>query len=792
MFARLLGLKELGRVSHLEVYLRHRWPAIVALVLIVAAIGVAAAVYRRELGVSRRRRILLGALRAALYAIIIILIFEPVLGIERAVAVKKSVLVLLDVSESMGTKDERKSREELGEAALALGHISFEKPNAAIPQGALPEVAAATRLDLARSVLDHPELDAFDRIAREHKLRILTFGERVAAIGRDEETLAGSLGRLEAAAKATRLGSAIEETVARYGGQAIAAVVVLTDGASNEGLEPEEAARRLAERGIPLFPVAIGLPHQPDVRIQGVVAQEAVFPGDRVPVRVQVDALGFAGHTAVVTVTLAGDEVARKPVRLKEGSQFVQLEFTAPESGSARLEVSIAPLPGEATEENNTNPEPLSLRVIADKINVLYIEGKPRWEYRYLRAVLLRDPRLDVKFLMTQGDRDLARASDLYLADFPEAIGDIFPFDLVILGDVPASEFSRAQLSLMEELVRKHGGSLLLLAGRRHAPMTYMNTPIADLLPVRLRPEGVERISDVAHPVLTDRGRLSAVMTLEADAGKNAALWALVRPLYTIPALAGPKPAAETLAILPGAARGGEPYPLIAWQRYGTGKSLFVGTDQLWRLRFKRGDQYHARFWGQAIQFLTLARKLGENRQIRLETDRKSCRSGDRIQIYANVLNDAFEPHKAPSYTVYVDLVEPPGDSIPVRLQPIQGAPGLYHGFFTPTKEGQYRLRTAAAGREKSNEVVVQVTAIPLEQLERSMQEATLRKMAELSGGRYFTIRELPSLPDAIAPERATAVERRDKELWDLPLVFLVLLGVASTEWFLRRRYDLI
>jgi len=127
-----------------------------------------------------------------------------------------------------------------------------------------------------------------------------------------------------------------------------------------------------------------------------------------------------------------------------------------------------------------------------------------------------------------------------------------------------------------------------------------------------------------------------------------------------------------------------------------------------------------------------------------------------------------------------------------VRLRPIQGAPGLFQGFFTPTAEGRYRLRTDSAHREKSNALEVQVTAVPLEQLERSMQEAALKKMAELSGGRYFTLRDLPSLPDAIAPERGTAVERRDKELWDLPLVFLVLLGIACTEWFLRRRYDLI
>jgi hypothetical protein len=800
MLARLLGLKELGRVSHLELYLRHRWPVLVALVLIVAAIGVAGMIYRRELGVSKRRRTVMGVLRALLYAVIILLIFEPVLGIERAVALKRSLLVLVDTSESMGTQDQRKGRKELEESALALGLASWDKPSVPIERGALAEVSSASRLELARSLLDHPELDMFDRLARQHKLRLLSFGRKVEAIGGDAESRTEALAALTATAEATRLGGAIEEAVARYGGQDTAGVVLLTDGASNEGLEPEEAARRLGERGIPLFPVGIGLPHQPDVRIRGVVAQEAVFPGDRVPVRVQLDSVGFAGQMGTVTVKLDGTEVARKPVRIEEGGQFVELSFPAPggeeQEGLQRpayeLEVDMAPLPGEATDANNSNPEPLSLRVVREPIKVLYIEGKPRWEYRYLRAVLLRDPRLDVQFLMTRGDRDLARASDRYLADFPEAIGEVFPFDLVILGDVPAREFSRTQLAVMEELIRKHGGSLLMLAGPNHAPMSYAGTPIADILPVRTRPAGTESVSDVAHPILSDAGHASPVMTLESGEEANAALWALVRPLYEVPALDGPKPGAEVLAVLPGVGQMGQPYPLIAWQRYRTGKSLFVGTDQLWRLRFKRGDTYHARFWGQVIQFLTLSRKLGEDRQIRLETDQKSCRTGERIQIYANVLDDAFQPYEGPGYTVHIDQVEPPGSAQRVRLEPVKGAPGLYQGFFTPTEEGRYRVRTDYAEREKSNAVELQVVAVPLEQLERSMQEAALRKMAELSGGHYFRIHEVPSLPEAIAPDRSTAVERRDKELFDLPLVFIVLLGVAGTEWFLRRRYDLI
>ena len=794
MIGRILGLDKLGRVTDLSLYFRHPWPLLVAVGLIGVAAVATGVLYRRERGLSRGQRVLLGVFRVVLYGILILLLFEPVLTVERSVELRKSVLVLVDSSESMGIHDERKSRAELEEAALALGLQPFDRTSFALSAEAKNTIRKATRLGLAKALLDHPELDAFDRLAREHRLRLFRFGSGLEPLGQERDAALGSTADLEATDKATHVGAAISEAVGRYGGgESVAAVILLTDGASNGGLEPLEVARRLKKQGIPLFPIGLGLPRQPDVRIQTIVAQENVFAGDRLPVRVELESLGFPGRTVDLVATLSGREVARRAVRLRDGGQFAELTVAPEVAGqSLRLQVSIDPLPGETAVANNTAGQPLE--VIDDKIHVLYVEGRPRWEYRYLRAVLLRDHRLDVKFLMTQGDRDLARASDRYLATFPETTGEVFPFDLVILGDVPASYFSARQLARMEELVRQHGGSLLMLAGARHAPASYVGTAIKDVLPVRLRPEAAERVGDLVHPVVTEAGQKSAVVSLERDADRNAALWSLVRPLYQLARLDGTKPAATVLASLSGTPwRGDEPYPLIAWHRYGTGKCLFVATDQLWRLRFKRGDKYHARFWGQTIQFLTLGRLLGENKQIRLEIDRKDdYRTGERVHVYANVLQESYEPLTAAGYTVRVDLLGDNPISKDLRLQPVDGSPGLYQGFFPVTEKGRYRLRTHSGDTQRANVVQFDVVEVPLEELEGSMQEQTLRKMAHFSGGRYVPIRELPNLPGAISTERDIAPDRRDKELWDLPLIFIVLLACAALEWALRRRYDLI
>ena len=790
-FTQLLGLEEVGPVTYFEWFLRHPWPRIIVLVCIIAAAAFAARLYWRERGISRRRRIVLGALRAVLYTILILLLFEPVFGIEMSVKLRQSLLILLDTSESMAIPDARKKERELEEAALAMGRLSFEKGAPPMDAKARTEASAARRIDLAKGILNNPHLDLFKKLDQNYKLRYFSFASDIVPASGEGDEVAASLRGVAADGKSTRLGAAIDEAVARYGGQPIAGVLVLTDGASNEGIEPLEVARKMKDRGIPIFPVGIGVPDPPDVKLEGLVVQEIVFAKDRVPVRFRIASKGFAGRHVDVVVTVNGKEIARKDVVLTGEPQFEEFNFLPEEGQTAlKLEVAATPLPGEVVADNNRLSQ--NIRVIDEKIKVLYVEGKPRWEYRYLRAVLLRDHRLDVKFLMTQGDRDLPKASDRYIERFPEIAGEAFIWDLVILGDVPSSYFTPAQLSRIEQLVRERGGSLLVLPGHQNPLTTFLGSPIEGILPVRLQPEGWEAVEETVYPTPTSKGDEMTVVTLEVPEERNAARWAHVRPLYHVPAIAGAKPAATVLATLSDAPRRREPYPLICWQRYGRGKSMFVGSDQLWRLRFKLGDKHHARFWGQVIQFLTLSRLLGENKRIQIETPRHSYRTGERVPIYANVLSEAFDPVSLANYSVYIERPEGKAETTQVKLEPLKDVPGFYQGFFTPEMEGRYVLRTGPAEREFSNSVELQVATTPLEQLEPAMQEEALRKLAELSGGSYLTISQLPKLADMLQQEAQTTTIRREKELWDLPFIFIIVLLCAATEWFFRRRYDLI
>ncbi len=792
-FTNLLGLEEVGPVTYFQWFLRHPWPGFVVLLCIGAAVAFAARLYWRERGISLGRRIFLGALRAILYTLLILLLFEPVFAIEMSVKLRQSLLIVLDTSESMNIPDARKKERELEEAAMAMGKLPFDKSATQVMDARTrTEAAAVRRIDLAKGLLDNPNLDLFKKLGADYKLRYFAFADAVVPASGEGDELAASLRRIGATGKTTRLGAAIDDVVGRYSGQPIAGVVVLTDGASNEGLEPLEVARKMKDRAIPIFPVGIGIPDPPDVRLEGLVVQDTVFAKDRVPLRFRITSKGFTNRKVDIVVTVNGKEIPpRREVTLTGEPQFEEMSFLPEEGQTAlKLEVAATPLPGEVVADNNRLAQ--NIRVIDEKIKVLYVEGKPRWEYRYLRAVLLRDHRLDVKFLMTQGDRDLPKASDRYLERFPEIAGEAFIWDLVILGDVPASYFTPAQISRIEQLVRERGGSLLVLPGLQNPLTTYLGSPIEGILPVRLQPENWQDIEETVHPVPTTKGDEMTVVTLEVPEEKNAARWARVRPIYRVPAVAGAKPAATVLATLSDFPRRSEPYPLICWQRYGRGKAMFVGTDQLWRLRFKVGDKHHARYWGQVIQFLTLSRLLGENKRIQIETGRRSFRTGERVPIYANVLSEAFEPVSLASYSIYVERPEGKAETTQVKLEPVKDVPGFYQGFFTPEMEGRYVLRTGPAESEFSNTIELQVATTPLEQLEPAMQEETLRKLAELSGGQYLAIRDLPSLADTLKPEGQTTVVRREKELWDLPAIFVLVLLCAATEWFFRRRYDLI
>ena len=347
------------------------------------------------------------------------------------------------------------------------------------------------------------------------------------------------------------LASAIQVAAASIPPSFVPRIVLLSDGRDTSSRQVEAAISDLGRRGIAVYPVPMGITNPDDVSIRNVIMQEVAFSGDKVPVRVQIRSKGYEKRSADLTVRLNGRSVVQQSVSLKGGLQFEEVFFNVDvhDKGVAQVEISISPFADEATAENNRVQR--SVRITNEKINVLCMEGTPRWEYRYLMAMLKRDPRINATFIATRSQPEIAQNSSEYIARFPETREEAFKYDLVILGDVDAAFFSADAFLRLEELVRDRGGSLLMLCGSRFAPTSYAGTPVDRMLPVRFDPDGAwQEVDDSVYPVLTSEGKSSLVMTLETDSEKNDLVWSRVAPLDRVPPLLAPRPGATVLAEL--------------------------------------------------------------------------------------------------------------------------------------------------------------------------------------------------------------------------------------------------
>ena len=769
------------------------------LVAIFAAIVVLSLyLYRRPWGLPLWLRGILVVSRVLVFALLVATLMEPTAVRTEEHTRERSLPVLLDVSESMSMKDQRKLPEEIVEAAAALGmaplddEINADQAVMELDAGQRQKITASSRLDLAKAVLVDSARPIFESLGENLDLSYHSFGQSSRLISDDTVVDAEDLTVLEAKDPGTSIASSLE-AVANSGGIPPAGIVLLSDGIDSATSQRSEAVLRdLGAREIPVYTVPLGLPDPDDVSINNIVMQEVAFSGDRVPVRVHLQSEGYEQRTARLSVLLNDRRVSSRVVRFEGGLQFEEVDFRVDiyEKGAAQIDVVIEPFDDEVSITNNRIAR--SIRVVNEKVNVLYIEGNARWEFRYLRAILKRDPRINATFIASNVGPEVARNSPEHIERFPSKREEAFMYDLVILGDVDAAFFSDEELGLLEELIRDRGASLLMLCGPMHSPGSYQGTPVQTMLPVRFDPdEKWAEVSESVYPVLTHEGRSSLVMTLENEDDLNDRIWSRMAPMDQLPPLLSAKPGATVLAVLSDSTERDQSYPLVAWQRYGTGKCMSIGSDRLWRLRYKTGDKYHWRVWSQCIQFMTLSRLMGEHKRIRLETDRSSYFVGSQGRLYAHVLDDDFEPVIQSGFDVVVSGLDGAATSQQIKLQPDRSQPGLYEGYFTPPRPGRYRMEANENDRKVSSITEFQVSDIRQELTETDMRLENLQRIADLTGGATLGIRELPKLASLVNGEPLTTTVRSERPLWDHWLVILLLAGLLGAEWILRRRHDL-
>ncbi len=773
-------------------------PAVAMLAIFIGIVALSIYLYRRPWGLQPGLRAVLGVARLLVLALVVATLFEPTAGIRKTYTQQRSLPVLVDVSESMSMKDQRKRPEDLVDAAVALNLLPSSTETEAEQEVLKLDtkqrlaIGAASRLDLAASLLSHSARPVLESIGEDVDVSYHAFGKKTRMISDDSILTTKNLSAMKAGEPETSIAESLE-AVAKAGGVPPAGIVLVSDGIDNASSRRfESVLQDLGARGIPVYTVPIGLAAPDDVSIRNIVIQEVAYSGDKVPVRVQIQSKGYEKRTARLSVLLNDRRVSSRIVRFDGGLQFEEVDFRVDvhEKGAAQIDVIIEPFDDEVSTANNQVAR--SIRVVNEKVNVLYIEGNARWEFRYLRAILKRDPRINATFIASNVGPEVARNSPEHIERFPNNRKDAFQYDLVILGDVNASFFKDGEFGLLEELIRDRGASLLMLCGPMYSPGSYAGTRVQAMLPVRFDGEaGWEKIAESVYPVLTPEGRSSLVMTLENEVELNDRIWSRMAPMDQLPPLLSAKAGATVLAVLSDSTARDQGYPLVAWQRYGTGKCMSIASDRLWRLRYKTGDKYHWRVWSQCIQFMTLSRLMGEHKRIRLETDRSVYPVDGQCRLYAHVLDDSFEPVVQPVFEVYVTSIDGGQTKELVSLRPDKSQPGLYEGYFAPPAAGGYRLEANENDQRISSSTEFQVTEVNRELADTNVDLANLERIANLTGGERLSIQDISKLASLVNTEPMTTEVRSERSLWDNGWVLLLLLGLVGIEWIQRRRHDL-
>lgn len=748
--------------------------------------------------ISRPRKYLLTAFRLLFFALVLGLLMRPILALTVEGSIRRSLVLLFDQSSSMNIKDPRLDANDQKRAALARNLLEPSKGlGQSLGAGQSREVEQSARLELVRAVLKNPRLNLLPALEKNFDLDPFSFGQGVAQLPHPETKTNATrqiadytwIDGLAAASPLTPIGDSLREVINRKRGQPLAGVVLVTDGANNSGSQPREAAALLRAEGVPLYVYGVGITSPRDIIVANIFAPDVTFVKDDVAVTVRVRSQGLSGQSARVKLQLNGTVVAEREILFgADGEQVVPLNFTPQTQGQFELTASVEPRDDETVKENNSATH--QLRVVDSRIRVLIADQSPRWEFRYLQAMLMRDRRVDLKCFLVESDPAVARGTNSpYVDQFPARQEEIAKYDLVIFGDIDPRKLTPGQMETVSYFVSELGGSFVLLAGKKFAPHAYRRTVLDRMLPVEFDGVAVTASEPVADkPVrleLTAAGQASLMMRLSDRPEESAAIWKQLPPVYWVAKVSRPKPAAEVLMIDPDPGKESRfgKMPVIALQQYGQGQVMYIGTDNLWRWRKNVGDLYHSAIWGQIAQRLAMLHVLGGSKRTRLSTDRKSYVTGERVQVFARLQTAGAEPLQEPSVKGVYGL-RGGGKSTEVVLRAAPDHPGLYRGEFLAGLAGQYQFFME---QDLDTPLDFSVTEPKFEYGETAMNESLLRDIATTTGGAFFREEDLFKLPETIAAKTERVKSPLEVELWSSPLYFILMLLVLASEWVLRK-----
>jgi uncharacterized membrane protein len=738
------------------------WPAWLLLVLIGAAAAALALLIQRRMRdaipeLQSWRAWLVWGIQSALLALILSLLWQPAIVVAELSSQQNIIAVVVDDSQSMSIADsDGKTREAAALSALESGVLAG--------------------------------------LQKRFQTRIYRAGSKLLRV--DEPS---AIAPVE---PSTRLSESLKQLATETADLPVGAVVLLSDGSENtagtggSGISLD-ALQALRNRRLPVHTVGFGKEKSAhDIEIEDVSVAPNAIANSRMSAVFNLTQRGYASAKAKLSVHDGNKSLAEREITLAPDGriQAEQVFFSIGAAGARSLTFSIEPLSGEENLANNALARPIF--VTDAKRRILYIEGEPRWEYKFIRRAEDNDPTVQLVSMLRTSENKIYRqgiSDPGELADgFPVRPEDLFGYSGIIIGSVAADYFAPLQQELLREYVDRRGGGILFLGGRSSlSDGGWAASSLNQLLPTFL-PAGNHNFHRNAATVeLTPEGMDSPITQLLDEPEKNAVRWKRLTYLADYEDAGAPKPGATVLADLHAGRR---KLPLLITQNYGHGRTAIMATGGTWRWQMSEalGDPSHDLFWQQLLRWL-VAETPGS---VVASMPERMLMDEGHVQLSAQVHDKQFQ--QAPNAHVAAHIVGPDGVNALVDLAPSQNTPGIYQTEWTAEKPGSYLAEvTAESANHPPQELGGDVVTFQrqdgvAENFHTEQNRALLEQLASGTGGRYWKPSELKNLPRDISYSEAGISVRSTKELWDMPIVFLLLLGLPLAEWLLRRKWGVI
>lgn len=588
----------------------------------------------------------------------------------------------------------------------------------------------------------------------------------------------------------TNISQALEATAHKH--KNLLAAVLISDGIWNRGKPPTDVAAVYRLDKAAIYTLCVGSKDAlPDLEVAALDAPTFAVVGK--PTRIPFTIRSTLPQPIALQAVLSSEDGQELVTEIELPANGVindAFQWKPKKLGDFRLSLRLPAIEGEVSESNNAMSATISVR--QESLRVLVVDTYPRWEYRFLRNALQRDPGVSLSCVLTHPHLSHRSEGKDYLPQLPNTVDELSKYDVIFLGDIGQGEgqLNSADCERLKAVVRNHAVGLVFMPGIRGNHLTLADSELSDLLPVVF--DASQKLGKGSltsgQLQLTDAGSASLLTKLADSPEANRGLWRTLPGFQWYAAVERAKTGAQVLAVHENESNQFGRIPLLVTKTAAVGKVLYMGTDGAWRWREGVEDKYHYRFWGQVVRWMAYQRKMAGGQTMRLFYTPDRPKTDSTLTLNANVMGAGGEPLHGGDVTV--QLISPSGQSQQLKLLPSQSEEswGLYTGLFTPDEAGQYQAKLTSQESGESIDALIEVQGAELERLGQPANPDVLAEVAAISRGKAHSISDDRSkLFDELKALAEPAPQIRRIPLWAHPGFAGLFLLLITCFWVGRK-----